>query len=250
MKIKSLLAALLVLTCLVAASCQKEPAPEPQPTTLDAVVAYTVSYSIDGQSNTMVVNGEGELTVFLRYLNMHARHGHSVEMALEGVEGSATATKDSQTITGASESEILAWETARLREGYRVTITFDTDTGTYSGVAIMALSASVFVGNSWRAIVVDDYLEWHFEDEFTYTFFTADSGVLHKRPIIVAGRTIRGNEQSDWEYDIPFHYTVENKMVYVAFESGRNKNLYYNERSNTIVTSEGYDRVVYHQVTD
>lgn len=105
-------------------------------------------------------------------------------------------------------------------------------------------------GKSWRAIVVDDYLEWHFEDEFTYTFFTADSGVLHRRAIIVAGRTIREDEQSDWEYDFPFHYTVENKMVYVAFESGRNKNLYYNERSNTLVTSEGYDRVVYHQVTD
>ncbi|MBR6899360.1 MAG: hypothetical protein IKN29_03605 [Bacteroidales bacterium] len=98
-----------MLTCLVAASCQKEPAPEPQPTTPDAAVAYTVIYSIDGQSNTMVVNGEGELTAFLRYLNRQARHGHSVEIALEGVEGSAPATKDTQTITGASESEILAW---------------------------------------------------------------------------------------------------------------------------------------------
>ncbi len=251
MKTKALLAALLVLTCLVAASCQKEPASVPQPTTPDAAVAYTVSYSIDGQSNTMVVNSEGELTAFLRYLNMQARHGHSVEIALEGVEGSAPATKDTQTITGASESEILAWETARLREGYRVTITFDADTGTYSGVAIKTLSALQLEGTAWRAIVSYDVVTgWHYDVEHTYTFYTADSGVLYWRWNDKAGYTISEDELADWVADHPFHYSVENKNVYVNFYSGTKKRLTYNSRSNTLVIAEGNQRVVYHQVTD
>ena len=260
MKTKALLAALLVLTCLVAASCQKEPAPEPQPTTPDAAVAYTVIYSIDGQSNTMVVNGEGELTAFLRYLNRQARHGHSVEIALEGVEGSAPATKDTQTITGASESEILAWETARLREGYRVTITFDADTGTYSGVAIKTLSALQLEGTVWRGI--RDYyirvhsMSYHFKEEETFIFSTSNSGARVTRAIIVSGYPAEEVYGEDYEGDtVRFQYTVINNSVTVNFSTGTDV-LQYNPTINALViyiegsNYLGEDRIVLHQVRD
>ena len=49
---------------------------------------------------------------------------------------STVAAKDVITFTTNSEEEMLEWEKARIKEGYHVTIEYDTKTGIYTGTAV------------------------------------------------------------------------------------------------------------------
>lgn len=130
MKLRTILMAGLVVLGILAAGCQKEQA--------GTTAGYTLNYSIDGESGVATVQGDDELTQFLRQLNVYVRQGCCVVVAQEGAEPQTVPTKETLTLSTSSEEEMIAWEAAKVREGYQVTVTYNSETGVYTGTAVLA----------------------------------------------------------------------------------------------------------------
>lgn len=168
MKTKTFIIACLATLGLMAAGCQKELSPAP-------ATSYTLNYSVDGETTTVTVCGDAEMTNLLRQLNTFARQGHLVTVAQSGAEGAAGQAKDVITFSTTSESEMLAWEAARLKEKCQVTITFDSQTGTYTGTAVphqvdvAPVKPTTLVGT-----------EWVYRDRYVNTHYNVDSDLEHR----------------------------------------------------------------------
>lgn len=135
MKKKTILVASLAVLGLMATGCQKEQMLVPQSTIAENAAIYTVNYSVDGESNAVILHNDDELAVLLQQLNALARQGHRVVVSQNGTTNTASA-KEVVTFTTYSEEEMLAWEIARIKEGYTVTVVYDEKTGIYTGTAI------------------------------------------------------------------------------------------------------------------
>ena len=135
MKKKTILVASLAVLGLMATGCQKEQMLVPQSVVAENSAIYTVNYSVDGESNAVILHNDGELTALLQQLNALARQGHRVVVSQSGTTNTVSA-KEVVTFTTYSEEEMLAWEIARIKEGYTVTVVYDEKTGIYTGTAI------------------------------------------------------------------------------------------------------------------
>ncbi|MBP5542106.1 MAG: hypothetical protein J6X88_10735 [Bacteroidales bacterium] len=135
MKKKTILVASLAVLGLMATGCQKEQMLVPQSTIAENAAIYTVNYSVDGESNAVILHNDDELAVLLQQLNALVRQGHRVVVSQNGTTNTASA-KEVVTFTTYSEEEMLAWEIARIKEGYTVTVVYDEKTGIYTGTAI------------------------------------------------------------------------------------------------------------------
>ena len=208
MKTKTFIIACLATLGLMAAGCQKELSPAP-------ATSYTLNYSVDGETTTVTVCGDAEMTNLLRQLNTFARQGHLVTVAQSGAEGAAGQAKDVITFSTTSESEMLAWEAARLKEKCQVTITFDSQTGTYTGTAVphqvdvAPVKPTSLVGTEWLN---------HYEDSFTVlgTYYEINSDTRLVFETDSTGNRIdheypTSTNPYDFDYPepLPFTYTYD-----------------------------------------
>ena len=121
---------------LLAASCQKEQMLNPQVTTVETDAVFQMGYTVDGVHYSVMLHGDDELDLLLRQLNALARQGHQVVITGNNALTSIVSTKEVLTFSTSNEEEIIAWEIARLKEGYSVTIEYNPRTGVFTGTAI------------------------------------------------------------------------------------------------------------------
>ncbi|MBQ8704029.1 MAG: hypothetical protein IJ524_06605 [Bacteroidales bacterium] len=213
MKTKNLILACLALLGLMVAACQKE-----QPTT--PATGYTLDYTVDGAKTTVSVSGDEGMTQLLRQLNTFAREGHRVTVAQSGSSATAVPTKDVVTFSTQNEVEMLAWEAARLKENYQVTITFDSQTGTYTGTAVPLTLEPDQDPVIPTSLVGTEWIE-HYEDSFTvlgtYYEFNTDTRLVFETDS-TGNRCVHEYPTSTNPYDfdypdrLPFTYTYDSVL--------------------------------------
>ncbi|MBQ8703312.1 MAG: hypothetical protein IJ524_02925 [Bacteroidales bacterium] len=137
MKKRTILVASLAVLGLLAAGCQKETLLNSQSSIAqsDATLCQ-MNYSVDGNTYSVILHGDGELELLLRQLNAISREGHRVIIAGNATSANPVGTKEILTFTTTNEDEMIAWEKARVREGYTVEVVYDSKTGRYTGTAV------------------------------------------------------------------------------------------------------------------
>ena len=118
----------------LATSCQKETLTELSPVTAQNET-YLITYSVDGVSMQMRLNGDEALRAFLHRLTALAREGHRVTVRNENTAGQAS-TKEVVTYHTTSEDDANEWAAKMIRDGYEVEIDYDEKTGEFICIAI------------------------------------------------------------------------------------------------------------------
>ena len=250
MKTKTFIIACLATLGLMAAGCQKELSPAP-------ATSYTLNYSVDGETTTVTVCGDAEMTNLLRQLNTFARQGHLVTVAQSGAEGAAGQAKDVITFSTTSESEMLAWEAARLKEKCQVTITFDSQTGTYTGTAVphqvdvAPVKPTSLVGTEWvehfnyQNTILGTYYDIQSDDMMMFETDSTGSRYSHYYP----------TSTNPYEYDseiYPFTYTYDSILGRCEWYNIPGNNYFvmdYNiDLDAFIVVNQYNDTAIYYRV--
>ena len=110
--------ALFAMLGTLATSCQKETLTELSPVTAQNET-YLITYSVDGVSMQMRLNGDEALRAFLHRLTALAREGHRVTVRNENTAGQAS-TKEVVTYHTTSEDDANEWAAKMIRDGYEV----------------------------------------------------------------------------------------------------------------------------------
>lgn len=126
--------ALFAMLGTLATSCQKETLTELSPVTAQNET-YLITYSVDGVSMQMRLNGDEALRAFLHRLTALAREGHRVTVRNENTAGQAS-TKEVVTYHTTSEDDANEWAAKMIRDGYEVEIDYDEKTGEFICIAI------------------------------------------------------------------------------------------------------------------
>ncbi len=130
---------------MVAAGCQREDNEDRQTvdtmvdtttdttvdTTANMAVAYTVQYSVDGVAYTAVVHSDEEYDALMEQLLALVRDGAVVEMWGEGYRPGVTLSNRTVRHTSSNSSDMVSWSKRKAKEGYRVTLTYDTKSKKY-----------------------------------------------------------------------------------------------------------------------
>lgn len=128
--------ALFSALSLMAISCQKE-AFEPltqETTNTEANASYAVQYTIDGVMHQEIIHNESERADLFRHLFALAKRGCEVTVS-QNWQTSQPATKEIVQYSTSDEDDAFAWADKMIRNGYKVTITFDEDKGVYNCIA-------------------------------------------------------------------------------------------------------------------
>lgn len=103
------------------------PSPSAQPATM--TVDYDVEDVISGKSENTEVQNLSLIVSLLSY----ARIGHAVTVGPSGEVDDAGS--DTLSLTTTSVDEVITWTSRMVKAGYKVTITYNRDTGIYRCVA-------------------------------------------------------------------------------------------------------------------
>ena len=127
---------LLAAISITSVSCQKEEAFNSQITTQEAAYSHSVLYFIDGEQHTVTFYSEEAWHAFLTHLFALAQEGHQVTFRALTANSSTSARKEKVVYTTENQADALKWADKMEDEGYAVTITFDSNTGIYTCIAI------------------------------------------------------------------------------------------------------------------
>ena len=130
LKLTVLLAAILTL-----AACNREP--------VDVQHTRDIVYTVDGQTTTVHLNTEAEFDALLDRFCEYAEGGSSVTFYNAASHGKAVQkaqTKDATTYSTSSREVMKRWMRQMEDEGKTVTVTYDSSTGTYNGMAYATAS--------------------------------------------------------------------------------------------------------------
>ena len=137
MKTKVIKMALLLVLGTMAVSCQKETTNEPQMANAELGTVYTVRYSINGVTYTERLSSEAEFDALLLRLMALSRKVYDVEISNGNYAQCGNATKQQPIIfTTTNENEAIVWTKQKTKEGYTVTVSYDTETGVYTCIAV------------------------------------------------------------------------------------------------------------------
>lgn len=130
--------ALIAVLATMAVSCQKEDISTmaTETSVSDARTVYTVQYAVDGVLHSATIHNEAEEQALMQYLMALTREGKEVSIYDENAYNNSIATKDTQVHTTTSEENASTWSIGKTREGYKVTIVFNSDTSEYTCIAI------------------------------------------------------------------------------------------------------------------
>ena len=126
---------LFALLSMMAVSCQKENFTEMEPATVGETAAYSLCYTVDGNTHYATFQSKAERLAFIRQLVALTREGHSVRIGNSNTTG-VNSTKEKLTFTTTSSDEASAWAEEMAGKGYVVEISFDEETGVYTCTAI------------------------------------------------------------------------------------------------------------------
>ena len=128
--------ALVSIIGLTATSCQKESATFSQESTEQIGNNHTVMYSVDGISQCATFTSEEEWLEFLQQLFIWAEEGHQVSFRNAESFNSVTPSKEKVVFTTHSKTEAETWAFEMEKNGYDVTVSYDSNTGIYTCIAI------------------------------------------------------------------------------------------------------------------
>lgn len=136
MKNKTIYVAMLTTLGLMATGCQKEMVENLPNQTSVSISAYTVEYSINGETFRTVLQSEEEYDALLLRLVALAREGYTVQVRNGNTIRQGNASKEVVTYTTSDSDDAKRWTKKMMNEGYEVTVTYDDETGIYTCIAI------------------------------------------------------------------------------------------------------------------
>jgi hypothetical protein len=128
--------ALFTVLSLMAVGCQKETIVEPNTGMQQTMRVRTVTYSIDGVTQQIVIRGDEAWMDFLKQLTALARQGHRIQFRCEESRATTSTTKEVVTYTTTSENDAMIWCDKMTNEGYSVTMVYDEKQGKFICTAI------------------------------------------------------------------------------------------------------------------
>ncbi len=134
MKRNIITVALFAVLVTIAVSCQKENLVEPQSTVEVIGTVRTVSYTIDGVTNQIILQNDAEWDAFVDSMLSLSAQGHDVRFVNESASVQELPTKDVQTITTPDQEKAKAWSKEKADQGYTVSTTYAN--GQYTVIAI------------------------------------------------------------------------------------------------------------------
>ncbi len=126
--------ALFAVLATMAVSCQKENLVEPQSAVAEIGTMRTVSYTVDGVTNQIILHNDTEWDAFVDSMLSLSAQGHNVRFFNESANVQGLSTKEVQTITTSNQAEAKAWSKEKADKGYTVSTTYTN--GQYVIVAI------------------------------------------------------------------------------------------------------------------
>lgn len=124
MKRNIITVALFAVLATMAVSCQKENLVEPQSTIAEIGTVRTVSYTIDGVTNQIILQNDAEWDAFVDSMLSLSAQGHDVRFVNESASVQELPTKDVQTITTPDQEKAKAWSKEKADQGYTVSTTY------------------------------------------------------------------------------------------------------------------------------
>ena len=134
MKRNIITVALFAVLVTIAVSCQKENLVEPQSTVEVIGTVRTVSYTIDGVTNQIILQNDAEWDAFVDSMLSLSAQGHDVRFVNESASVQELPTNDVQTITTPDQEKAKAWSKEKADQGYTVSTTYAN--GQYTVIAI------------------------------------------------------------------------------------------------------------------
>lgn len=128
--------ALVSIIGLTATSCQKEQTTFPQGTAEQIGYKHTVLYSVDGISQSVTFNTDEEWLEFLHQLFIWAEEGHQVTFRNAEASNNTIASKEKVVYETSNKKEAEEWAFAMEEAGYSVSVSYDSNTGIYTCIAI------------------------------------------------------------------------------------------------------------------
>lgn len=123
--------ALFTVLSLMAVGCQKETIVEPNTGMQQTMNVRTVTYSIDGVTQQIVIRGDEAWRDFLKQLTALARQGHRVQFRCEESRATTSTTKEVVTYTTTSEEDATSWCNIMSENGYEVELYYDEKNGKF-----------------------------------------------------------------------------------------------------------------------
>ncbi len=136
MKINFKPVVLLSVLCIAAVGCQKETIVEHNTGMQQTMRVRTVTYSIDGVTQQIVIRGDEAWMDFLKQLTALARQGRRIQFRCEESRATTSTTKEVVTYTTTSENDAMIWCDKMTNEGYSVTMVYDEKQGKFICTAI------------------------------------------------------------------------------------------------------------------
>jgi hypothetical protein len=121
---------------LTVTSCQKEQATFPQGAAEQIGYNHTVLYSVDGISQCATFNTDEEWLEFLHQLFIWAEEGHQVNFRNAETSNNTMASKEKVVYETSNKKEAEEWAFAMEDAGYSVSVSYDSNTGIYTCIAI------------------------------------------------------------------------------------------------------------------
>ena len=131
MKKKIKTVALFTVLSIMAVGCQKETEVDPASGMQQAMQVRTITYSIDGITQQIVIRGDEAWFNFLKQLTALARQGHRVHFRCEETSTNAQASKEVVTYETTNEEDAINWCNQMIDKGYDVTMYYDKNRNTY-----------------------------------------------------------------------------------------------------------------------
>ncbi|MBR3938492.1 MAG: hypothetical protein IKJ67_00765 [Bacteroidales bacterium] len=138
------LLAMFVTLATINVSCQKDE-DEITPTQKNDIM-----YWIDGEEASKTFISKDEKQAFIKSLVALAQQGRIISFEEIGNSSKSKGKSDRQTIETANKTTIEDWAMEMGEKQYNVTIIYNKETGTYTGIATKRGNADLVSGKVWR----------------------------------------------------------------------------------------------------
>jgi hypothetical protein len=136
MKTKMICVASLATLGLLATGCQKENKEFMTFPTSSSISEYAMEYSVDGEHHVFSTWSEKEYDAMLTQLIILAREGYEVTINNSATFQQTGLSKDVVIFTSQDEKKVVNWTKKMMDDGYKVSVSYDSSTNTFTCVAI------------------------------------------------------------------------------------------------------------------
>ena len=230
------LGAIVTLLGMVMTGCQD---PDPQPVVPVDNTVYSVSYSIDGTVYQTVLQGGAALDSLIVQLIHRSREGSEVIVYSDPQTIPPVASKETFSYSTANEAEAARWTAQKVKEGYKVYVSYNETTGIYTCLAFLNYHADIrncLPGTVWyrQRVGTYDYMNVHFtwKDDIYIHFLTDSTGEVHNLMIEYNGEPVDPPEENI----MVFNYTHDSTLRCGFITS-------YNKYGREIKSAYDYDLI-------